>query len=81
MAMWPPSVRFTTIDGLESTLAEPVVCDVCNEPIDGEPAGEGVYLWVRAGQPIFEPAPLCDMCATAIGFAVRRQQEIEEEEG
>jgi hypothetical protein len=68
----------------ELTLEAPravTTCDACNLPIEGEPAGMGVYLWVRGGQPIFEPAPLCETCAIAIGVTVRRLQEIEEEEG
>ena len=56
-------------------------CDACDRLIVGPPAGEGVYLWTRGEDPRYEPAPLCDACATAIGVASLRRLEEEEEEG
>jgi hypothetical protein len=56
-------------------------CDICDQLIPGSPAGEGVYLWARGDEHRYEPAPLCDECATAIGVASLRRFEEEEEEG
>jgi hypothetical protein len=61
-------------------LPSPVRCDVCDRLIEGEPAGEGVYLWVRGEEVRREPAPLCLECATAIGLAARFPHEFEEED-
>lgn len=56
-------------------------CDICESLISGLPAGEGVYLWTRGDEPHYEPAPLCDACATAIGVSALRGFDEEEEEG
>src|SRR5712692_7589001 len=42
-------------------------CDVCDEPIEGEPAGRGLYMWTRGDEVRFEEPGLCPNCATAIG--------------
>ncbi|MCS6901580.1 MAG: hypothetical protein RMJ98_18240 [Myxococcales bacterium] len=56
-------------------------CDVCDQLIPGPPAGEGLYLWTRGDERRYEPAPLCEECATAIGIASLRRMAEEEEEG
>ena len=50
------------------THAADVLCDACEAPIVGEPAGLGVYLWARGEDVHAEDAPLCAACATAIGM-------------
>jgi len=56
-------------------------CDVCEQFIEGDPAGEGVYLWSRGDDLYRERAPLCLDCATAIGVTALRAFEEEEEDG
>jgi hypothetical protein len=56
-------------------------CDACDEPIVGEPAGSGLYLWTRGDEIRFEEPPLCASCATAIGVTALAQWSVEEEEG
>lgn len=56
-------------------------CDVCEAPIEGEPAGRGLYFWSRGGELRFEEPGLCEDCATAIVATASRRFEIEEEEG
>lgn len=46
-----------------------VRCDACSEPIEGEPFGQGMYLWSRGDEVRSENAPLCESCSTAIGMA------------
>ena len=55
-------------DGALAPFVDEVVCDACGEPIVGEPAGLGVYLWTRGDEVRSEDAPLCAACATAIGM-------------
>ncbi len=61
--------------------AEAPRCDACDTPIEGEPAGEGVYLWSRGGELIYEPAPLCEGCAIALNASALAEFGPEEEEG
>jgi len=56
------------------------VCDACGKPIDGEPAGSGLYVWTRGEEVRYEEPPLCAKCANAIGLAALAQWEIEEDE-
>lgn len=59
----------------------PRVCDVCDAPIEGEPAGSGLYVWSRGDDtPRIEEPPLCESCATAIGMTALRGWDTEEEE-
>jgi hypothetical protein len=59
----------------------PRLCDACDQPIEGEPAGSGLYLWSRGeDDPRFEEPPLCEACATAIGITALRLWDTEEEE-
>ena len=55
-------------DGAVMPLGEELRCDACSEPIVGEPAGVGMYLWTRGDDVRSEEAPLCAACATAIGM-------------
>jgi hypothetical protein len=60
---------------------EPVRCDACDQPIEGEPAGHGLYFWSRGEDaPRVEEPPLCQNCATAIGLTALRVWDTEEEE-
>lgn len=60
----------------------PRLCDACDAPIEGEPAGSGLYVWSRGeDQPRIEEPPLCQSCVTAIGVTALRTWDIEEEEG
>lgn len=56
-------------------------CDACDQPIEGEPAGSGLYMWTRGEEVRFEEPPLCVTCATAIGVTALAQWSVEEEEG
>jgi hypothetical protein len=56
-------------------------CDVCDEPIEGEPTGRGLYMWTRGDEVRFEEPALCAQCATAIGVTALAAWAVEEEEG
>jgi hypothetical protein len=56
-------------------------CDACDEPIEGEPAGHGLYVWTRGDEVRFEEPALCARCATAIGVTALAAWSVEEEEG
>ena len=56
-------------------------CDACDGPLEGEPAGRGLYMWTRGDEVRFEEPALCDDCATAIGVTALASFAIEEEEG
>jgi hypothetical protein len=58
-----------------------LACDACGKPIQGEPAGSGLYVWTRGEEVRYEEPPLCAKCANAIGLAALAQWEIEEDEG
>ena len=56
-------------------------CDVCDEPIEGEPQGRGLYMWTRGDEVRFEEPALCARCSTAIGVTALAAWDVEEEEG
>lgn len=56
-------------------------CDVCDEGIEGEPTGRGLYMWTRGDEVRFEEPALCPRCATAIGVTALAAWAVEEEEG
>ena len=56
-------------------------CDVCDQRIEGEPAGLGVFVSTRGDEIRYEEPALCAPCATAIGVRAQMDSEIEEEEG
>ena len=56
-------------------------CDVCDDAIEGEPAGRGLYMWTRGEESRFEEPALCPRCATAIGVTALAAWSVEEEEG
>ncbi len=56
-------------------------CDQCDELIEGEPAGRGLYIWTRGGEARFEEPALCDRCATGIGVTALAVWSVEEDEG
>jgi hypothetical protein len=56
-------------------------CDHCGEPIEGEPAGRGLYMWTRGGERRFEEPALCRNCSVAIGVTALHASTVEEEEG
>jgi len=58
-----------------------VLCDSCGEPIDGSPAGSGLFLWTRGEEVRYEEPPLCERCAYAIAASGTLQLMSEDEEG
>lgn len=56
-------------------------CDACDELIEGEPGGRGLFYWFRGDEIRFDEPPLCEGCAAAITHAANRAWDIEEEEG
>jgi hypothetical protein len=56
-------------------------CDVCDDPIEGEPTGRGLYMWTRGDEVRFEEPALCARCSTAIGVTALAAWDVEEEEG
>jgi len=56
-------------------------CDACDEKIDGEPEGHGLFLTTRGDEVRFDEPVLCGACAVAIGVRAGLGAEIEEEEG
>lgn len=56
-------------------------CDACDQPIEGEAAGSGLYFWSRDGEVRWEEPALCEECATAIGVTALRRWAIEDDEG
>jgi hypothetical protein len=57
------------------------ICDVCEQAIEGEPAGSGLFLWTRGEEVRVEEPALCVQCATAIGVTALATWTVEEEEG
>jgi hypothetical protein len=62
-------------------LEEKILCDACNAPIEGEPAGHGLLVFPRGDQVLREEPPLCERCALAIGMTALYRWEMEEEDG
>jgi hypothetical protein len=60
---------------------EPVLCDACNTPNEGEPAGAGLLVFPRGDTVLREEPPLCEKCALAIGMTALMRWEMEEEDG
>jgi hypothetical protein len=56
-------------------------CDACDEPIEGEAGGHGLFLWSRGEEMRVEEPPLCVQCATAITATALSGWSVEEEEG
>lgn len=56
-------------------------CDACDQTIEGEAAGSGLYFWSRDGEARWEEPALCADCATAIGVTALRRWAVEDEEG
>ncbi|HVW26188.1 MAG TPA: hypothetical protein VHC69_12515 [Polyangiaceae bacterium] len=56
-----------------------VNCDACGEPIEGSPAGSGLFLWTRGDEVRYEEPPLCERCACAIAVGGMLAFEGEEE--
>ncbi len=57
------------------------MCDVCDESIDGEPGGTGLFLSVRGDEVRLEEPALCGACAKVIGWSVSLGSRAEEDEG
>jgi len=60
--------------------AAPKLCDACDEPIEGEPGGSGLYVWTRGAEVRLEEPPLCESCATAIGITALARWAAEDDE-
>jgi hypothetical protein len=58
-----------------------VRCDNCDDPIEGEPFGRGLYMWTRGDEKRFEEPALCARCSVAIGVSALAAWNVEEEEG
>jgi hypothetical protein len=58
-----------------------VACDACGRPIEGEPSGAGLLVWVRGDEVVREEPPLCGECALAIGMTQLHRWEMEEDDG
>jgi hypothetical protein len=56
-------------------------CDNCDEVIEGEPSGRGLYMWTRGEERRFEEPALCTRCSVAIGVTALNAWNVEEEEG
>ncbi len=56
-------------------------CDVCDEPIEGEPSGRGLYVWTRGEEVRMEEPALCPRCSVAIGVSALAAWSVEEEGG
>ncbi len=61
--------------------AERFTCDICGEPIEGEPAGHAVLVWTRGDERREERDPICPACAAALGLSVQRRLEEEDDGG
>jgi hypothetical protein len=73
--------RSTPLQGDASPVpGKRLVCDACGKPIEGEPAGSGLYVWTRGEEVRYEEPPLCAKCANAIGLAALAQWDVEEDE-
>jgi hypothetical protein len=60
---------------------EALACHACDAPMEGVPAGRGLFMWVRGEEVRFEEPALCAQCATAIGITALAGWTVEEEEG
>ena len=60
---------------------EELICHACSTPIEGEPAGHGLMMFLRGDEVLFEEPPLCARCSLAISMTALYRWEIEEEEG
>jgi len=54
-------------------------CDICGDPIEGEPAGHGLYVWKRGEERRFEEPALCGSCSGRIGVSALNVWRVEEE--
>lgn len=81
----PPAIAMDVIAdaALAGRIADRALprCDACDEVIEGEPGGSGLYVWTRGTEVRFEEPPLCVRCATAIGVCAREAWSMEEDEG
>ncbi len=55
------------------------ICDICGSPIEGEPAGRGLYVWKRGEERRFEEPALCASCSVDIGVSALNVWRVEEE--
>lgn len=56
-------------------------CHACDAPIEGEPAGHGMLVFVRGDEVVREEPPLCERCALAVSMTALDRIFVEEEEG
>ena len=85
---WPARVSIAIDSEATASLVaqrdaehEEAACHACDEPIEGEPGGHGLFMWVRGDEVRFEEPALCDRCAVAIGIKALTTWAVEEEEG
>lgn len=60
---------------------ESLVCHACDAPIEGEPAGRGLMVFLRGDEVVREEPPLCERCALAVSMTALDRIFVEEEEG
>lgn len=63
------------------TSDESLSCHACDAPIEGEPAGHGMLVFVRGDEVVREEPPLCERCALAVSMTALDRIFVEEEEG
>jgi hypothetical protein len=63
----------------EAPTAHHQLCDACDKPIEGEPAGRGLFVWTRGDEVRYEEPPLCAECAGTIAVVAMSNWELEEE--
>ncbi len=51
---------------LQQRTQQLACCHLCDQPIEGEPAATGLFMWTRGEETRVEEPPLCVGCAAAI---------------
>ena len=76
------AIADASLQTLQTTRGSTAVhCDNCDQPIEGEPSGRGLYMWTRGDEKRFEEPALCARCSIAIGVSALAAWTVEEEEG
>lgn len=60
---------------------EELFCHVCDERIEGEPAGHGLLVFPRGDSVLREEPPLCERCALAVSMAAMARWQAQEDDG
>jgi hypothetical protein len=55
---------------LRNQSAEPLSCNLCDDPIEGDRApSSGLLMWTRGDEIRFDEPPLCLVCSSIVGVA------------